>query len=276
MDSSYIISKLKNDLVNSEDHIQYLEKILIGNKIELKELRHKVKDLQLCIEKLIEEADIKENYINHIETQFSNERTVSENEISDLQEEILLLKNSISNLEIDSNNQSMAQPNIDPIDNIINNHLPGIAGRLHHIQRHIEGHRTLNLDTLNRHFEGITGFLTQITQNARPLQGILLQSDNLINQNNNFQRQLDNENERAIAAEREVGVLKTQLWHTDQMLTNALNDERRERQRWYAIAQNLDTAMINALAHIRRSLELVQIKIFIKFNYFSKIYITQI
>ena len=143
MDSSYIISKLKNDLINSEDHIQYLEKILIGNKIELKELRHKVKDLQLCIEKLIEEADIKENYINHIETQFSNERTVSEKEISDLQEEILLLKNSISNLEIDSNNQSMAQPNIDPIDNIINNHLPGIAARLHHIQRHIEGHRTL-------------------------------------------------------------------------------------------------------------------------------------
>jgi len=50
MDSSYIISKLKNDLVNSEDHIQYLEKILTGNKVELKELRHKVKDLQLRIE----------------------------------------------------------------------------------------------------------------------------------------------------------------------------------------------------------------------------------
>ena len=109
METTDTIRKLEYDLTKSEEYIQHLTRFFTENETELEELRDKVKELQERIEKLTEEANINEKYINHVVIQFSNDRSILEEEITDLQEEILILKNRISDLRIQSNrNPQMA------------------------------------------------------------------------------------------------------------------------------------------------------------------------
>ena len=241
MNTTLKIHKLERELESQEHYIKYLYCQIEGQEAEIEELRRNNEQLRLKLKNALSSISLKEEALQTLEQQ-----------LIDFEEKNIQLKNRIQTLVTKFHN--MAQVNLDPINTIINHNLPNIADRVQHIRQYTEGDIILNRDNLNRQYEGINHHLDLIRQAVTPYLNTVQLINNIRAERNQYRNLLQDENGRVNQLRNELNNARAQVLRVDQMMTDALNDERNARREHWELAQNR-LAEINNIQRERMSIE---------------------